>query len=227
MDCSRIHKGGLRMDSEIETVDTLKAHINEGNSFLLQGGAGSGKTETLKILLDMLVKDYPDKKVVCITHTNAAVDEIRSRTGSTYEVFTIHSFLQDLIHNYQVNIKQTFPCIFTLEQFEYIPKGEMQIETEYKKSEHDRYKKIYEKYSDMNFKIRQRKSDKLVGKREYDKSSKKYNDELNLHIDELNSEIIRLFNEKADDGVSVEYSKSGYDSFYNLTYGHDGLAARI
>lgn len=73
-------------------------------SFLLQGGAGSGKTELLKELLLFLSKATPESRVICITHTNAAVNEIRSRTGDVYPVLTIHTFLHELIKDYKKNI---------------------------------------------------------------------------------------------------------------------------
>ena len=45
--------GGIRMatDSVIAAIDQCKKCIDEKRSFVLQGGAGSGKTESLKELL--------------------------------------------------------------------------------------------------------------------------------------------------------------------------------
>lgn len=63
-----------------------KTYALSQQSFLLQGGAGSGKTELLKELLLFLSKAAPESRVICITHTNAAVNEIRSRTGDVYPV---------------------------------------------------------------------------------------------------------------------------------------------
>ncbi len=46
---------------------------------MLQGGAGSGKTEALKDLLQYMEHKSPDEKLVCITHTNLAVEEIKKQ----------------------------------------------------------------------------------------------------------------------------------------------------
>ncbi|WP_407267554.1 AAA family ATPase [Tenacibaculum maritimum] len=86
------------MDSEkIMVVDKINDCISKDQNFVLQGGAGSGKTETLKQVLEHISENYPGKKVVCITHTNLAVDEIVSRVGNEYTISTIHSFLNSFI----------------------------------------------------------------------------------------------------------------------------------
>ena len=82
-------------------LDKIKQSIEENKSFVLQGGAGSGKTETLKEVLEYISEKYPDKKVACITHTNLAVDEIKSRVGEQYTISTIHSFLNSTIKDYK------------------------------------------------------------------------------------------------------------------------------
>ena len=87
------------MDSKqkITPLDTILDCIESNKNFVLQGGAGSGKTETLKQLLSQLNIKYPNKKIACITHTNLAVEEIKSRVGEGYVIDTIHSFLYSII----------------------------------------------------------------------------------------------------------------------------------
>ena len=53
MDNPKIYTGGIRMASEttITAMDQCKKCIDDKTSFVLQGGAGSGKTESLKELL--------------------------------------------------------------------------------------------------------------------------------------------------------------------------------
>ena len=92
------------MAAESSALISCKACIDQGKSFLLQGGAGSGKTESLKELLLYIKQTKPHARVVCITHTNAAVDEIVNRVGEGYQVSTIHSFLYGLIRHYRKNI---------------------------------------------------------------------------------------------------------------------------
>ena len=60
----------------MNAIDACKEHITSHTSFVLRGGAGSGKTESLKELLLYLYQSNPNAKVICITHTNAAVQEI-------------------------------------------------------------------------------------------------------------------------------------------------------
>lgn len=69
------------MVNKLEPLDEIKKCIKDDDNFVLQGGAGSGKTEILKQTLEYLSLTYPHKKIACITHTNLAVDEIKSRVG--------------------------------------------------------------------------------------------------------------------------------------------------
>ena len=76
-------------------------------------GAGSGKTRSLINTLNFLDKEQGEKllmkgkQIAVITYTNAACDEISRRLQykSIFSVSTIHSFLWELIKNYQVDIK--------------------------------------------------------------------------------------------------------------------------
>ena len=88
------------MDSQVIPLKKIQECIVSKKSFVLQGGAGCGKTETLKQTLQILSKDYPKKRIACITHTNFAVNEIIDRVGEGYNISTIHSFLGSLIKNY-------------------------------------------------------------------------------------------------------------------------------
>ena len=81
-----LHVGGLRMDTEeLNPIDQAKKCLENKKSFVMQGGAGSGKTETLKDLLKYMSSRHPTAKVTCITHTNIAADEIRGRIEEAYQ----------------------------------------------------------------------------------------------------------------------------------------------
>lgn len=110
-------------------------------SFVLQGGAGSGKTESLKELLLYLKNSNPTARVVCITRTNVAANEILSRIGDIYSVSTIHSFLNDIIKNYKKNIHSVIGELFYIPTFIRKEKTDDVSDTEYQKSEHENYKK--------------------------------------------------------------------------------------
>ena len=93
------------MATETNALDLCKECIDLHENFVLQGGAGSGKTESLKELLMYIKQSQPHARVICITHTNAAVSEIVDRVGDKYPISTIHSFLYSIIGNYKKNIK--------------------------------------------------------------------------------------------------------------------------
>lgn len=75
-------QGGLKLEPEVQEV--LK-HALDGSSFLLSGGAGSGKTYSLVQVIGELLRTDLSAFIACITYTNAAVREIEfalSATGS-------------------------------------------------------------------------------------------------------------------------------------------------
>jgi len=198
------------MDSKIDPFQEIRKCIDDGTSFVLHGGAGSGKTETLKETLKYISKSkkYSSKKIACITHTNLAVNEIRERVGEVeYSISTIHSFLHSFIRNYKKNIHQVIFELFKLESIN--------------ANDHKKYKKSYEKYASTLFSFKRKSIDKVIGKREYDKNSIKYNEELNHNIKELNSSILNKLQKK--DFNKIEYNNSKFDDYKKLTYGHDGL----
>lgn len=209
------------MDSGITPLDKIKECIEAKTNFVLQGGAGSGKTETLKQVLEFISTTYPDKKIACITHTNLAVDEIKSRVGNQYTICTIHSFLNSLIKNYKKNIHQVIFEIFKLDKMERLPLTHYDSEAEQKKNEHEKYKKVYEKYSTRLFALKKERVNKVEGKREYDKTPENFNISLNPKIDALNSEIFQEI--KLRDFNIIKYNETRFDSFEELSFGHDSL----
>ena len=92
-------------DLEKEVLQALQC-IKDRKNFILEGGAGSGKTYSLISLINVLTEELPDIKIVCITYTNNAVAEILSRTeNENIRVSTIHEFIWSLIRKYQDEIK--------------------------------------------------------------------------------------------------------------------------
>lgn len=87
--------------------------IENKESFILDAGAGSGKTWTLVQILTYLIskkgKSFENnhQQIVCITYTNVAKNEIIERTehNSLIKVATIHDFLWDCIKKYQKELK--------------------------------------------------------------------------------------------------------------------------
>lgn len=83
--------------------------INTGQSFLLEAGAGAGKTysliEALRYLLkrDQATLLRQNQQIACITFTNVAKDEIAARTDRNPAIFceTNHAFCWSLISGFQ------------------------------------------------------------------------------------------------------------------------------
>ena len=87
--------------------------IGKKESFILDAGAGSGKTwtlvQTLNYLIETKSKELQTKnqQIICITYTNVAKDEIIERTehNDLVKVSTIHDFLWECIKNYQKELR--------------------------------------------------------------------------------------------------------------------------
>ncbi|MGW2043986.1 UvrD-helicase domain-containing protein [Streptomyces sp. NPDC001858] len=93
-------------------LDTLEAVIEEleaRRSFLVEAGAGAGKTTTLVKALQFLLGRHRaqleanGRHIACITYTNVAKREILERISADplVAVGTIHEFLWSVIQRYQ------------------------------------------------------------------------------------------------------------------------------
>jgi len=96
------------MAGKLTPIEQIKGYINSKTNFLLSGGAGCGKTDTLKRTLEYIFSDPILKRnnVACITFTNAAANEIKSRIENpNLHVSTIHEFLWSCIKQHQAELK--------------------------------------------------------------------------------------------------------------------------
>ena len=109
----------LELSSENDRKEKeIQSEINDNlynrHSILFNAGAGSGKTHALKESLCYLIKNPENtsiaeslyrhnQKIMCITYTNAATDEIKERVGESdlIEISTIHEMLWKLIKQHQ------------------------------------------------------------------------------------------------------------------------------
>ena len=93
--------------------EQIKKLIEEGKSFVLEAGAGSGKTYTLIQTLNYLIENKGEEikktnqKIICITYTNAAKNEINNRIEFNELIIlsTIHEFLWKSIKQFQKQLK--------------------------------------------------------------------------------------------------------------------------
>lgn len=189
---------------KIDVMPLCKKYLDDKQSFILQGGAGSGKTESVKELLLYLSNTNPSARVICITHTNTAVREIQERIGNKYPVSTIHSFLHDLIKRYKKNIYSIISPLYLVPEMERLELEDIDNEKEYNKAEYDKFKKIYEKFARKLYILKKETIDKVTGKKEYDKDPNTYNALLNQQISDLNQYIIEKINSK--DYMNIKYN---------------------
>lgn len=103
------------MAIEIKSGDLLSLE-QLTNHIKIYAGPGAGKThfivENVKNIIktNSKIKESNRRKVLCITYTNAAVDEIKSRLddySESVEVYTIHGFIIEyIIKPYQSELKK-------------------------------------------------------------------------------------------------------------------------
>ena len=97
------------MDSRLSTMELIAKCLSEKKDFVVNGGAGSGKTYSLIETLNSIFAMDNMAKVACITYTKVAANEIRKRVINKNEFFhvsTIHEFLWKNISNYQISLKK-------------------------------------------------------------------------------------------------------------------------
>lgn len=104
---------------EEEIIEEIYSLINNNESFYFQSGAGSGKTYALvKAIrhasqLDIIRNNHGFRKILCITYTNNATNEIVERLPNSdiYYISTIHYFIWDLLKSYNkelINVHVSF-----------------------------------------------------------------------------------------------------------------------
>ena len=93
--------------------------LERKESFLVEAGAGAGKTYTLVKALHFLMEHYQyilpqrHQKIACITFTNVAKDEIDARTDRSPLIYcnTIHAFCWSLISGFQRRLRELLPSL--------------------------------------------------------------------------------------------------------------------
>ena len=98
-------------------LDQVHHCLEHGESFLVEAGAGAGKTYTLVKALQFLIDRYrhtlPQRhqRIACITFTNVAKDEIEARTDRSPLIHcnTIHAFCWSLIAGFQRQLRERLP----------------------------------------------------------------------------------------------------------------------
>jgi DNA helicase-2/ATP-dependent DNA helicase PcrA len=105
----------------MEVIDKIIKLIADSKSFVLEAGAGAGKTYTLIQTINHLISTkaeklhYENQKIVCITYTNRAKNEIieRLENNPLILVSTIHEFLWDCIKPFNKQLLIEFDAMNT------------------------------------------------------------------------------------------------------------------
>ncbi len=114
------------------------------NMFLINAPAGSGKTTYIENTIMNLLTKHPNRKVLSITYTNRAKEELQTRVDSkNVTIDTIHSFLSGFISLYlsKTEVVDLYLLIFKSKIRSLIDNGESD-------SRNSRY---IEKYGELNF----------------------------------------------------------------------------
>lgn len=99
---------------EVEIQNRINTSIDNFEHIVFNAGAGSGKTfaliESLKYIINIHGEklSYHNQKIICITYTNVATNEIKERLGNSelIRVSTIHERLWDLIKDHRKELLQ-------------------------------------------------------------------------------------------------------------------------
>lgn len=102
-----------------EALDRVYDCIDNRKCFVLEAGAGAGKTYSLISALRYLIDKQgtgllrQNQQVACITYTNVARDEIESRTDRHPAIYssTIHAFCWSLIKDFQSVLREELPQV--------------------------------------------------------------------------------------------------------------------
>ncbi len=159
---------------EKDIQDNIFNLIDNNKSFIFSSGAGAGKTYALTETLKYTINKYGDilrshnQKIVCITYTNVAVEEVKRRLGSSSLVLvsTIHERIWEFIKKYDKQLVEIHK--------EKLIREIKKIENKLNISEN--FKKLEEDLKDEFVKIMLKERDAFYSN--YDKSSKEFREKL-------------------------------------------------
>lgn len=146
---------------EQEIFEKIQSYVNAKDIMIYNAGAGAGKTYDLIRTVNYIVEnnfnelETNSNKVLCITYTNSAKDEVLNRLGSTtlVHVSTIHDVIWNIIKDYP----QELLIEHELKIKNEISKNDETIngfEVEYVNISKDEFNKIFEKFNtDKNLEV--------------------------------------------------------------------------
>lgn len=199
---------------EEEAVQTLiNSCIDEDESLVFNAGAGAGKTYALTESLKYIIKEHGDKlghhnqKIMCITYTNVATNEIKERLGNSdlVKVSTIHERLWALIKDYQKELVKI--------HVEKIREELVRLQFDLNDNDNEKEAKQFNAYRELPEASKPYfKSIMIAQKSEfykhYDKSAKEFKSALERHVGAYSSLLTNVANFKKT--VSTIYRIENY-----------------
>ena len=83
----------------------LKAIKSDKNTLLI-AGAGAGKTTTIVGKINYLLQNgYKEEDIICISFTNASVNDLKKKLNNNIDVFTFHKLSINILNEYDNSYK--------------------------------------------------------------------------------------------------------------------------
>lgn len=227
---------------ELAVQDLINSYIDKNESLVFSAGAGAGKTYALAESLRHIIKNHGDKlerhnqKVICITYTNVATNEIKERLGNSdlVKVSTIHERLWALINDYQKELVKI--------HFEKIQEELVRLQFDLCESEEEKEAKQFKAYRELSGDKKTDFKTRMLSKKNdfyrfYDKPAKEFKSALEQCVGEYSvllsnvanfkktvSTIYKIENYKDCSekikGGHKKYSEVKYDDRYNFDVLH-------
>lgn len=123
------------------------------NFFIVNAPAGSGKTTTIREMINNIISINSKDNVLCITYTNRAADELsKSFSSPNISILTIHSFLNNFMKQY-FGSQEIIDLYFDT----YQDSIQQRIDNrEAKENQTESNKKYIEKYGDLSIDVLRR-----------------------------------------------------------------------
>ncbi|KJJ83342.1 DNA helicase, UvrD/REP type [Candidatus Omnitrophus magneticus] len=240
MSLSKISPTSKKEEESIQEL--INSCIDKDESIVFSAGAGAGKTYALTESLKHIIRQHGDRlsrhnqRIICITYTNVATNEIKDRLGNSdiVRVSTIHERLWSLISSYQKELVRVHTAKVQDELVK-VKHGLLENQEEKESKQFKAYRELSEQEKD-DFKaiMIARKSDFY---RFYDKPAKEFKSSLEAHLGSYTgllsnvanfkktvSTIYRIENykeclEKINEG-HPKYGEVKYDDRYNFDILH-------
>lgn len=115
----------------------------KSNLILINAPAGSGKTTTIEKNVIKTLSNFPNSKILCITYTNRAAEELLFRiNNSNVQIQTIHSYINEFIKVY-FSHKEVLDLYFEIYRDKIKSEIENKAEDSNIKKKNDKYKEKY------------------------------------------------------------------------------------